>query len=127
MTVAESREFNQIEKYNLMKNPASKSLKEVPTGETIKVKDWIIFESQKKDDKGEEKTETLISLLTLDGNVYVSNSETFGRDFLDARDVCIGFPYIPVIKLDGVAKSGRSFIYCTLNIEEATKLMNECE
>ena len=106
-----SQEFSNLEVYNMTKSHKLNTLKNIENGAKIEVAGFMEWE-----DTNEEtgKATELMSLLTTDGVAYVTQSETFKRDFYDIVEI---FDYeFPITIEHGVGKSkaGRDYHYCAV-------------
>ena len=106
-------EYNEIEKYLMTISPAIVSVKNLPDGEKIPVKKYMIFEDV-KENTGE--VVEILSILTPDNKVYCAQSKTFKRSFNDITAIVGGQPFT-IIKISGKTKAGRDFINCILDVE----------
>lgn len=107
------REANSREKYAMTKSQLIGKMSE-HKDEILTVENWCEYHDT--DSKGEVKK--LLSIMTPDGIVLATVSETFQRDFSDILDVLTdnnepetGFD-IKVIT--GTSKNNREFVTCTL-------------
>ena len=106
-----SQEFSNLEVYNMTKSHKLNTLKNLENGAKIEVAGFMEWE-----DTNEETGEVteLMSLLTTDGAAYVTQSDTFKRDFFDIVEI---FDYnFPITIEHGVGKSkaGREYHYCAV-------------
>lgn len=106
-----SQEFSNLEVYNMTKSHKLNTLKNLENGEKLEVAGFMEWE-----DVSEETGETtqLMSLLTTDGTTYVTQSDTFKRDFFDIVEI---FEHsFPIMVEHGVGKSkaGREYHYCAV-------------
>ena len=106
-------EYNEIEKYLMTISPAIVSMKNLPDGEKIPVKKYMIFEDV-KENTGEAVE--ILSILTSDNKVYSAQSKTFKRSFNDITAI-VGDQPFTIIKTSGKTKAGRDFINCILDVE----------
>ena len=106
-----SQEFSNLEVYNMTKSHKLNTLKNLEDGEKLEVAGFMEWE-----DVNEETGEAteLMSLLTTDGDTYVTQSDTFKRDFFDIVEI---FEHkFPITIEHGVGKSkaGREYHYCAV-------------
>lgn len=106
-----SQEFGNLEVYNMTKSHKLNTIKNLENGAKLEVVGFMEWE-----DTNEETGEvtTLLSLLTTDGEAYVTQSATFERDFFDIVEI---FEHkFPITIEHGVEKSkaGREYHFCTV-------------
>lgn len=109
--IEQSREFDKVEMYLMTLGNQSISVKDIDDGTVLDVDGWILYSMEKNGDEIE-----LLSILTKDKKVYVTQSVTFKRSFHDISLVMEDDPY-SVIKTSGASKAGRPFVDCTLKID----------
>lgn len=80
-------------------------------GETIRLRDWIIYEETNLN-TGE--IVTICSLMLEDGTVYATNSKTFITEFMYLADMAVMFDRtLSTITIDtGRSRNGRTFYTC---------------
>ena len=101
--VKASKDYTKKEIYNLTRSPEIKKLSD-QEGEIIPVEGFLIFTDT---DQNGNETE-IMSILSTDGAVYASNSQTANREMLFIHDLMDGEPYsIKVIR--GNSKNGRKY------------------
>lgn len=106
-----SQEFSNLEVYNMTKSHKLNTLKNLEDGAKLEVAGFMEWE-----DINEETGEVteLMSLLTTDGAVYVTQSDTFKRDFFDIVEILDhNFP-ITIEHGVGKSKAGREYHYCAV-------------
>ena len=106
-----TKEFSKLEVYNMTKSHNLKTLKELENGAKIEVAGVMEWEDT-NDETGE--VTSLVSILDTDGMAYVTQSDTFKRDFLDIVEI---FEHkFPITIEHGIDKSkaGREYHYCTV-------------
>ena len=106
-----SQEFSNLEVYNMTKSHKLNTLKNLENGVKLEVAGFMEWEDT--DEETGEITE-LMSLLTTDGAAYVTQSDTFKRDFFDIVEI---FEHkFPITIEHGVGKSkaGREYHYCAV-------------
>lgn len=113
VNIISNQEYNEIEKYLMTISPAIESMKNLPDGEKIPVKKYMIFEDV-KENTGE--TVEILSILTPDNKVYSAQSGTVKRSFNDIVNIMGDKPFT-IIKTSGKTKAGRDFINCILDVE----------
>lgn len=109
--IEQSREFDKVEMYLMTLGNQSTSVKDISDGTVLDIDGWILYTMEKNGDNIE-----LLSILTTDKKVYVTQSSTFKRSFRDISIVMEGDPY-SVVKISGSSKAGRPFVDCTLKID----------
>lgn len=109
--IEQSREFDKVEMYLMTLGNQSISVKDISDGTALDIDGWILYTMEKNGDNIE-----LLSILTTDKKVYVTQSSTFKRSFRDISIVMEGDPY-SVVKISGSSKAGRPFVDCTLKID----------
>lgn len=109
--IEQSRDFDKVEMYLMTLGNQSISAKDISDGTALGVDGWILYTKEKN---GEEIE--LLSILTKDKKVYVTQSATFKRSFRDIALVMEDDPY-SVVKISGSSKAGRPFVDCTLKID----------
>ena len=106
-----TKEFSKLEVYNMTKSHNLKTLKELENGAKIEVAG--VMEWEDTNEETGESTE-LMSLLTTDGAAYVTQSDTFKRDFFDIVEIFEhNFP-ITIEHGVGKSKAGREYHYCAV-------------
>ena len=106
-----SQEFSNLEVYNMTKSHKLNTLKNLENGAKLEVAGFMEWE-----DTNEETGEVteLMSLLTTDGTAYVTQSDTFKRDFFDIVEIFDhNFP-ITIEHGVGKSKAGREYHYCAV-------------
>lgn len=106
-----SRELTEVEMYLMTMDAGIKSMKDVADGVSIPVDAFIEFKDTKKD--GTESD--LLSIITVDGKVYSTQSETFKSSLKAIHKLMHGKQYA-VIKRSGETKAGRPFVDCGLDV-----------
>ena len=106
-----SQEFSNLEVYNMTKSHKLNTLKNLEDGEKLEVEGFMEWE-----DTNEETGEAteLMSLLTTDGETYVTQSDTFKRDFFDIVEIFERKFPITIEHGIGKSKAGREYHYCTV-------------
>ena len=106
-----SQGFSNLEVYNMTKSHKLNTLKNLEDGEKLEVEGFMEWE-----DTNEETGEAteLMSLLTTDGETYVTQSDTFKRDFFDIVEIFERKFPITIEHGIGKSKAGREYHYCTV-------------
>lgn len=113
INIISNQEYTEIEKYLMTISPAIESMKNLPDGEKIPVKKYMIFQDVKQN-TGEAVE--ILSILTPDNKVYSAQSGTVKRSFNDIVNIMGDKPFT-IIKTSGKTKAGRDFINCILDVE----------
>ena len=94
--------MDPIIRYNLMKGNGADSLKNA-VGSVLEIADFIVNELDDENLK--------LSIVTLDGEMFVSTSQTCIKDFLD---ICEAWndALPPIEFFTGTSKKGRTFLSC---------------
>ena len=111
----ESREFTKVEKYMLTSNPEIKKISDLEDGAVLHVNGFMIFD----DEKDDGDTVEVLTLNTSEG-VYSTNSDTFKRS-LDDIETVMESDVFPIKKISGTTKAGRTYVNCTLAVEEISE------
>lgn len=106
-----SQEFSNLEVYNMTKSHKLNALKNLENGAKLEVAGFMEWEDT---DKETGKTVALLSLLTTDGTAYVTQSDTFKRDFFDIVEILEHRFPIVVEHCVGKSKAGREYHYCAV-------------
>ena len=106
-----SGNLTMAEMYRLTKSPDIAKMSSARDQE-LELANWIAYEDINAT-TGE--TSLIVSVCTVQGETYASNSKTFAKDFLDIVDMCReageALPHtIKVLSKHG--KSGRDYIQC---------------
>ena len=106
-----SQDFSNLEVYNMTKSHKLNTLKNLEDGAKLEVAGFMEWE-----DTNEETGETteLLSLLTTEGDAYVTQSGTFKRDFFDIVEIFDNEFPITIEHGVGKSKAGREYHYCTV-------------
>lgn len=106
-----SRELSEVEKYLMTMDSGITSIKDVADGTLIPVDAFIEYKDKKNDG-----TETeLLSIITVDGKVYSTQSKTFKNSLKVIHELMCGRTYA-IVKRSGETKAGRPFVDCGLDI-----------
>ena len=106
-----SRELTEVEQYLMTMDAGITSMKDVPDGTAIPVDAYIEYKDTKKD--GTEAD--LLSIITVDGKVYSTQSETFKHSLKSIHELMNGKSYA-IVKRSGETKAGRPFVDCGLDV-----------
>lgn len=109
--VNKTKEFSNLEVYNMTKSHKLNTLKKLENGAKIEVAG--VMEWEDIDDETGEAT-SLVSILAADGTTYVTQSDTFKRDLFDIIGIFNGEFPIAVEHGVGTSKSGREYHFCTI-------------
>lgn len=119
MKVIEKSKENMTAKelYNLTMNPETKKISE-QVGSVIEIAMYCKFldtkDEKQEDGSIKQKDVKIFSILTPDGEVFATNSETLMRDFdsiVELYKEC-GEELPPITVITGTSKKGREFITC---------------
>ena len=113
INIITNQEYNELEKYLMTVSPSIVAMKNLPDGEKIPVKKYMIFQDV-KENTGEAVE--ILSILTPDNKVYSAQSATVKRSFNDIVSIMGDKPFT-VIKISGKTKANRDFINCILDVE----------
>lgn len=108
----ESRELTEVEQYLMTMDSGITSMKDVADGTAIPVGAYIEY----KDTKIDGTEVDLLSIITVDGKVYSTQSETFKRSLKAIHELMHGKPYT-IVKCSGETKAGRPFVDCGLDVK----------
>lgn len=103
-----SREFTKKELYLMTQGAEITTIKDVPDGTNIEISGYLYF-----DDRKEEETAHLLSILDNEGNVFTTQSKTFKDSFESIVEIMDDEPFT-IKKVSGESKAGRHFVDCTL-------------
>ena len=97
--------------YKLVQSPERKKLTDIK-GQTIELDKWVLYTEPDKD--GKEMS--LLSLSTVDGTTYCTNSATFCRSFESAVTTFgqFGEEFHSIQIVTGTSKNGRDYIDCVV-------------
>jgi len=109
--IQNEKERTVKEIYDLTRNPETQKMSQ-HAGEIIDIKDWLIYEDTNNDGKEVQ----LLSIVTPEGEIFGTNSQTFMREFMAIVDMChqCGTEISTVKISNGTSKSGRTFITAVL-------------
>ena len=109
-----SRELTEVEQYLMTMDSGITSMKDVADGTTIPVDAYIEYSDTKNDGTEAE----LLSIITVDGKVYSTQSATFKSSLKSIHELMDGKPY-SIVKCSGETKAGRPFVNCGLDVNSA--------
>lgn len=110
----ESGELSIIEQYQLTMSPKIQRIKDC-AGQRFEVAKWCVYEDV---DKKSGEIKEILSMMSPEGEVFATNSETFKSDFkdiislLESAGICGTVFSLEVIT--GKSKAGRDFYTCAL-------------
>ena len=109
--IRKSGDLSVREQYLLTMNNQTQKM-ESAKGEKIAINSWALYKDINKD--GEEKE--ILSILSADGKVFATISETFKRDFFNMLELFNqnGEELDEILVTGGTSKAGRQFVTCTL-------------
>lgn len=109
-----SQEFSNLEVYNMTKSHKLNTLKNLENGEKLEVAGFMEWEDTEDTNEETGKVTELLSLITTDGVTYVTQSDTFKRDFFDIVEI---FDHEFPINIEhgiGESKAGREYHFCAV-------------
>lgn len=106
-----SQDFSKLEVYNMTKSHKLNTLKNLENGVNLEIAGFMEWEDV-NDETGE--TTSLLSLITTDDETYVTQSETFKRDFFDIVEIFDHEFPITIEHGIGKSKAGREYHFCTV-------------
>lgn len=106
-----SRELTEVEQYLMTMDAGITSIKDVADGTLIPVDAYIEYKETKNDGTEAE----LLSIITVDGKVYLTQSSTFKDSLKSIHELMHGKQYA-IVKLSGETKAGRPFVDCGLDV-----------
>lgn len=105
--IAQSKEFSKVEMYKMTRGAVT-SVKD-SVGAVIEPVAYLLYSDVNS--RGEEVE--ILSIMTKDGEIFSATSKTFKEEFSYIWKLMDGEPF-KISILDGTAKSGRTFVTCTL-------------
>lgn len=111
----QSKEFDDIQKYELIVYPDTKRLKDIQG--TVLITDFVEYEDEKEDGS----VNPILSIQDSYGDVYKGQSPTFKRSFFQIIDLLKDYP-IPIKIIIGKSKSEREYIDCILDTKKLREL-----
>lgn len=111
-TDAKSKDDKKL-MYKLTRSPEAVKLSTL-SGQRIDVLHYAFYEDEKK----EGEVTNILSMLTPEGEVFATNSDSVQREFLNVLeffedDLAADGGYIPIRIVEGKSKNGRTFYTCT--------------
>lgn len=106
-----SRELTVVEQYLMTMDASIISMKDVADGESIPVDAYLEY----KDIKDDGTEADLLSIITVDGKVYTTQSATFKDSLKAIHELMNGKPYA-IVKRSGETKAGRPYVDCGLDV-----------
>lgn len=110
MTIVKtSKELSAAERYNLTMSPAIQKMKDFK-GANVTISAWCVYEDADKDGK----EQTILSILTKDGEIFATNSRTFVTDFIKMWELFeeCGETVNSINVTSGFSKANREYITC---------------
>ena len=109
--IEKSREFKASETWKLTRDAGIQKMSDIE-GQSFKPVDYCVY----TDTNSEGQAQTLLSVMSDEGVVYTTNSETFRREFLDMVKVFkdAGEELEKIMVMGGTTNAGRHFITCAL-------------
>lgn len=103
--IAKSNNLKPQELYQMVNGNEIKRMRDV-AGQTLELAGWLIFE----DEKPGGEISTIVSVRTVEGEIYATNSPTFRRGF---ESMSVFFDSVDAIKVvSATSKKGGTFITC---------------
>lgn len=108
---------DRVLKYKLTSSPTVQKMSTLDD-QRIDVAHYAIYVDEKADRNGEIKETTVLSVMTRQGELFATNSNTVIEEFLKLIDVFgadleTDGGYIPVRVFSGISKNDRKFFTCT--------------
>lgn len=103
-----SEEMGKYDSYKLTRSKGSTSIKEC-AGSTIEWDKWVLYEDADNDGTMHE----VLAVMAKDGEVFVTTSPTFIRDFMDIYDHFEG-EKVPVKVIQATSKNNREYLACDI-------------
>lgn len=107
----QSRELSSVEQYIMTSSDDSVSLKDLTDGTSFQV-DAFLHATVTRDD---QKPREIMSILTTDKKVVVTQSATAIRSVKEIHNLMKGQPYA-LVKKSGITKNGKDFVNLALDI-----------
>lgn len=101
--------LSAAERYHLSMSPAVQKMKEA-VGNTINISAWALYKDVNKDNK----EQTILSILSENGEVFATNSPTFINDFIKMWELFSdsGETVNEIAVISGKSKNDREYITC---------------
>lgn len=109
--VKTSRPLDKVEQYLMTVAPSIIGINTLEDGAKIAVDAYCNY----RDVKETGEVIDLLSIITPDKKVYVTNSDTFKNSFDDIAAIFEGEPFT-IVKNSGLSKAGRKYIVAWLDI-----------
>lgn len=108
IVINKSANVEAYDAYMLSNAPSVKMAEKV--GSEIIMAKWVVYSTT--DSNGEERT--VLAVITDDGEIYATISETFIKSFLNAEQYFSdnNLPFKRLKVFDGKSKNGRTYIDC---------------
>lgn len=109
--IKSNKELTTKERYKLTMDPTIGKMKDA-IGSRLSIEAWAVYE----DTNSDGKEQTILSILTKDGEVFATNSPTFLREFQRLNELFedAGETVEAVEVVSGTSKNGREYITVTL-------------
>lgn len=105
-----SEDLNIEQRYKLTVSPEIQSMKDIDDGACLEIRAWCHYTDTKENGESVE----LLSILTVGGDSYATQSKTFYRSFMDIWNLGVKAPFT-IKKVSGTTKAGRPFVNCVLD------------
>ncbi len=102
-------DLSKVDIYRMTRDPQIQQAKNLEDGTILEVAAWLEFEDVKQD--GDNAN--LLSILTTDGTVVTTQSQTFKNSFHEVDELMAGDPY-SIEKISGTTKAGRPYVNCRM-------------
>ena len=108
-------ETDRVLKYKLTRSPETMKMSTL-AGQRIDVKHYCIYDDDKIDKNGNEVKNTILTLMTVEGEIFGTNSESVRKEFLNILEIFeddLTDGYIPIRIIQGTSKNNRTFYTAT--------------
>lgn len=117
ITMDKAAAENKVLTYKLTRSPETQKMSGL-NDQRIDVIHYCIYEDEKPDRNGEVKKSTILTVMTRQGEIFGTNSQTMREEFLNLVDIFgedleAEDGYIPVRVFKAMSKNGREFVTCT--------------
>lgn len=117
ITMDKAAAENKVLTYKLTRSPETQKMSSL-NDQRIDVTHYCIYEDEKPDRNGEIKKSTILTVMTRQGEIFGTNSQTMREEFLNLIDIFgedleTEDGYIPVRVFKAMSKNGREFVTCT--------------
>lgn len=92
--------------YDMTQAPNIGKMRDV-VGQTLEIAGFVVYETETRE--GEIKK--VLSVLTVEGEVFATNSRTFIEDFENILEIT-GGEFRKIQAVEGISRAGRKFIQC---------------